>query len=130
MSEASDAQDRIDRAAAEAGVSDEEIVRSDIEQARTDLAETVDALAGKLDVKAQAAQRVADAKRKAADAAARAKQAAPPPVQHALDVAGEKATPIVHTVSERAAPHRSKIIAIGAAAVLLLIVVRWRRNSE
>jgi hypothetical protein len=123
-----DPQERIERAAAEAGLSQEQIVQSDIEQARAELADTVDALAAKLDVKAQAGQRVAEAKQKAADAATRAKQAAPPAVQHALDTAGEKAAPIVQKVSQQAAPHRGKIIAVGAVVLLVLIVVRRRGN--
>ena len=63
------------------------------------------------------------------DAAARAKQAAPPQVQHALDVAGEKAQPVVAQVSQKAAPHRGKILAGAAVAVVLLIVVRRRRRT-
>jgi hypothetical protein len=41
------------RAARSAGVSEQDIVRTEIEQARAELAETVDALHHKLDVKAQ-----------------------------------------------------------------------------
>ena len=47
---------------------------------------------------------MAGAKQKVADGATRAKEAAPPPVQHALDKAGEKAGPVVHQVSEQVGP--------------------------
>jgi hypothetical protein len=122
----SERDERIDKAAAEAGLSQEQIVQSDIEQARADLAETVDALAGKLDVKAQASHKVAEAKQKAADTATRMKQSAPPPVQHALDVAGEKGRPLV----QKAEPHRNKIIAGVAVAVVLVLIVRKMRRGD
>jgi chromosome segregation ATPase len=123
----SEAKDPIEQAAEQAGLTQQDIVRSDIEQARAELAETVDALSDKLDVKARAGDKVSDAKAKVAETAARAKQAAPPPVQHALDVASQKAAPVVSQVSQKAAPHRGKIIAGAVAAVVVLVVVRKRR---
>jgi chromosome segregation ATPase len=123
----SEGQDPIEQAAERAGLTQQDIVRSDIEQARAELAETVDALSDKLDIKARAGDKVSDAKAKLAETAARAKQAAPPPVQHALDVAGQKAAPVVSQVSQKAAPHRGKIIAGAVVAVVVLVVVRKRR---
>jgi hypothetical protein len=49
----SDSSDPTTQAARAAGLSEQDIVRTEIEQARADLAETVDALHHKLDVKAQ-----------------------------------------------------------------------------
>jgi ElaB/YqjD/DUF883 family membrane-anchored ribosome-binding protein len=105
--------------------SDIEAVRADIEQARAELSQTVDALTSKLDVKAQAGDKIAEARTKATEAVTRAKEAAPPPVQHALDVAAEKASPVV----AKAAPYRTQIIAGVALAVVLLRVLRRRRGT-
>lgn len=126
----SESSDPVASAARQAGLSEQDIVRSDIEQTRAELAQTVDALHDKLDVKARAGDKVADAKQKVSDGAARAKAAAPPQVQHALDAAGEKAGPVVAQVSAKAAPHRGKIIAGAVAATVVLIVVRRRRRAS
>jgi hypothetical protein len=53
-----DGSDPATEAARSAGLSEQDIVRTDIEQARADLAETVDALHHKLDVKAQVKEKV------------------------------------------------------------------------
>jgi hypothetical protein len=50
-------------------------------------------------------------------------------VQHAIETVGEKATPVVSQISEQAAPHRSKIIAAGVAALVLVVVLRRRSAS-
>lgn len=112
-------RDRVEQAAQDAGLSQQDIVKSDIEQTRAELADTVDALSAKLDVKARAGEKVDQAKSKVSEAASKAVQAAPDPVQHALHSAGQKA-----------APHRGKIAAAVAGAIVVLMVVRrFRRES-
>ena len=69
-------------------------------------------------------------KEKVAETAAHLKQSAPPQVQHALDVAGQKAGPVVHQVSAKTAPHRGKIIAGSVVAVVVLVIVRRRRRES
>lgn len=107
-----------------------DLVPADIAATRAELAETVDALTSKLDVKARASDKVSEVKQKAAATADRARQAAPPPVQHALDAAGEKAGPVVRRVSTTAAPHRGKIAAGAVALVVLLLTLRRRKRGE
>lgn len=102
--------------AAVTGADEIDAVRADIVAARAELAQTVDALSEKVDVKARAGEKVSAVRQDVRERAARAKQAAPPQVQHALDVA-----------SEKAAPHR-KQIAIGAAAIALLLLIKQRRR--
>ena len=125
----SESQDPVARAAEAAGLSQQDVVRSDIEQARAELAATVDALSDKLDVKARAGDKVSEAKAKVVEGAARAKQAAPPPVQHALDVAGAKAAPVVSQVAHKAAPHRNKLLAGAVVAAVVLVIARKRRGA-
>jgi 2C-methyl-D-erythritol 2,4-cyclodiphosphate synthase len=50
-----EAPDPVAQAAAKAGLSEQDVMRTDIEQTRAELAETVDALSRKLDVKARLA---------------------------------------------------------------------------
>jgi Protein of unknown function (DUF3618) len=119
-----------EQAAHDAGLTEKDIVRSDIEQTRAELAATVDALSDKLDVKGRAGDKVTEVKAKVAETATHVKESAPPQVQHALDVAGQKAGPVVQRVSEQAAPHRGKIIAGAAVAVVLLVIVRRRRRES
>lgn len=109
---------------------DAEAVRADIIAARAELSATVDALTDKVDVKARANDKIAEVKQKAAETVTRAKHSAPEPVQQALDRAGAKAAPLAHQVSEKAAPHRSKIIAGAAVALLALIVFRRSRSGK
>jgi hypothetical protein len=114
----------------ESGPTEKEAVQAEIEQTRADLAATVDALSDKLDVKARAGDKVTEAKAKVVHTASQLKDSAPPQVQHALDVAGQKAGPAVHQVSAKAAPHRGKIIAGAVVAVAVLVVVRRRRRAS
>jgi hypothetical protein len=111
-------------------VPEADVVRADIAATRAELADTVDALTSKLDVKARASDKVSEVKQKAAATAERAKQAAPPPVQHALNAAGEKAAPVVHRVSTSAAPHRGKIAAGVVALVIAVLTLRRRKRGE
>jgi hypothetical protein len=105
--------------AAATGADEIDAVRADIVAARTELSQAVDALSEKLDVKARAGEKVSAVTQDVRERAQRAKQAAPPQVQHALDVA-----------SEKAAPHR-KELAIGAAAIaLVLLIVQRRRGAR
>jgi hypothetical protein len=110
--------------------SEKDAVREEIEQTRAELAATVDALSDKLDVKARAGDKVTDVKEKVAETATHLKESAPPQVQHALDVAGQKAGPVVHQVSAKAEPHRGKIIAGSVIAVVVLVIVRRRRRES
>lgn len=108
---------------------DPDAIRSDIDQTRTELADTVDELSGKLNIKAQAGDKVTAAKGKIVDRAAKAKASAPPQVQRAMTKVSERATPIAHQVGDKAAPHRSKVMAAGAGAVVLLLAVRRSRRG-
>lgn len=111
--------------------SDPEAIRSHIEHSRAELSDTVDQLSAKLNVKAQATDKIAAARSKLADRAVKAKASAPPPVQRAIDKAGEKTAPIVHRIGEKAEPHRSQLIAAGLGVVVLLLVVRrFRRGGD
>lgn len=107
---------------------DPDAVRADIDRTRAELADTVDQLADKLDVKSQASAKVGAAKNSVSATAAKAKAGMPPSVQQGLDRAGEKVAPMAHQVSEKAAPHRAKIIAGVLAAFAVLIVVRHHRG--
>jgi hypothetical protein len=111
----------------DAAPAEPEQLREEIERTRQEMSATVDAIADKVNVKAKASDAVAGAKQKVVDGAVRAKESAPPPVQNALDKAGEKAGPVVHQVSEQVAPHRDKVIMGGAGLVLVLLVLRRRR---
>ena len=113
-----------------AGLDEMDAVRADIEATRADLAETVDALGEKLDVKARANDKVSEMRQRIADTAVLAKRSAPPQVQHALEVTGEKLGPYVSEASTKAAPHRNKIIAGAAAALVLLMILRRRRGDS
>lgn len=109
---------------------DPDAVRADIERTRAELADTVDQLAEKLDVKSQASAKVGAAREAVSATAAKAKASTPPAVQQGLDRAGEKVAPIAHQVSEKAAPHRAKIIAGVLAIFAVLVVVRRRRGRD
>lgn len=105
-----------------------EAVRRDIERTREELARTTDALADKLNVKNQAAHKVEQVKAKAGDVAHQARQAAPEPVQRVVGTAAAKAGPVVQQVAERAAPHRTRILAGAGAALVLWLLVRRARH--
>jgi hypothetical protein len=105
-------------------------VRADIAEARAELAATVDALSEKLDVKARAREKVAVARQQTKAVGRRIKGATPEPVQRAMGRVGEKAAPVMHTVSEKTAPHRAKIAAGAAVIVVALVVIVRRRRSD
>lgn len=112
-----------------------ELLHAHIEQSREELADTVAALAAKVNIKAQAkhkldeaGERAKDATARAKDATLRAKQATPPGVQHAIDVAGEKAAPVARETARRAAPYRKQII-IGSVAFVVLVRI-LRRHKD
>ena len=79
-------------------------IRAEIDQTRADLGAAVDQLADKLNVKAQAGAKLDDLKSSATNAASRVKAADP--------------------------GQRNKIIAAGAAAVLLVLGLALRRRRR
>lgn len=109
---------------------DPDAIRADIERTRSELSDTVNQLSDKLNVKSQAADKLTAAKQAVSERAAKAKAAAPPPVQHALDQAGAKAGPAARQVSQKAEPHRSKIIAGAIVGVLVLLILRRRKGGD
>ena len=110
-------------------MSDDEI-RADIEQTRNELAETVDQVIDKLNPKTQVSDKAHAVRDAAAARATQAKEAAPPPVQHVLDSIGQRTAPVAKQVNDATAPHRSKIAAGVAAAVVALLVVRRVRSRR
>jgi hypothetical protein len=115
---------------AEPSPADPDAVRADIDRTRAELADTVDQLAEKVNVKAQASQKMNAAAGRIWQTAAQAKASAPPRVQLVLDRAGEKWAPMAQQMSQRAAPHRGKILAGVLAAFAVLILVRHRRDVD
>ncbi|MGN6607500.1 MAG: DUF3618 domain-containing protein [Jatrophihabitans sp.] len=101
---------------------DPEQLRAQIEQTREELAQTVEAIAEKVNVKKQAGLKVDEVKTRVGEAATHAVQAAPPPVQHALDTAITRATPL----ARQAKPYRKEILAGVGAALFVLLVLRRR----
>ena len=89
-------------------------LREDIEQTRTELGQTVEALAAKADVKARVQEAADDARAKVRERV------------HDATVRAEAALPdgAVRTVRR----YRGTLLARAGAAVLVLVLVRWRRG--
>lgn len=104
-------------------------VRADIADTRAELAATVDALNEKLDVKARARAKAAAARDKASAGVQQVKQRTPEGLQRAIGRAGQKASPVVHNVSDKTAPHRAKIAAGAAAVIIVLSMIRRRHRA-
>jgi cob(I)alamin adenosyltransferase len=97
-----------------------EHLRAELDQAREKLGETVDQLAAKVQPK----ERVDAVKSTISDKAAQAQNAAPQPVQHAMEQAGSAAAPAL----DKARQYNKQLL-VGAAALLLLFLIRRWRSS-
>ncbi|MFE4257908.1 DUF3618 domain-containing protein [Streptomyces sp. NPDC056883] len=118
-----------------------EELRDRIEHTRDELGQTVEALAAKADVKAQAKEKAAEAKAQAMDVVADVRAQAQERTARAMEKASvmtEQAASFVKDktpdpvldeadrVATRARSHRTPLIAIGTALIVILLVRRGR----
>ena len=113
----------------------QEELRKQVDEDREELGETIEALAAKTDIKARAQERTAAAKQQAAEKTALVRTQAAEKTAQVKTQAAETATQVKTQAAETATQvktqvlaNRTPLLAVGGAALTLLLLLRWRRH--